>query len=118
MAVVSLPRRVVWQVRGGADLVVRYRWTAAGSPVDLSRWSPRLMARSSVSSRAVLLDWGDDHVSLGSDGLVSVDATGAETAAWPWSEAVADLDLTDPADGRVVPFVRAQIVVTAGVIRD
>jgi len=115
MTAVRLPLSVLWTIRGGADFAVRYRWTAGGTTPDLSTWTARLQARSSVTAREVLLDWDDDHITLGADGLISVDAPAVETAAYGWTEAIADLDLTG--DGGVVPFIRAHITVTPGIIR-
>jgi hypothetical protein len=115
MSAVRLPLSVLWSVRGGADFAVRYRWTAGGTAVDLHDWTPRLQARSSVTAREALLDWDDDHITLGADGLISIDASAVETAAYGWTEAVADLDLTG--DGGTVPFLRAHITVTPGIIR-
>jgi hypothetical protein len=115
MTAVKLPLLVTWTIRGGADFAVRYRWTAGGTPVDLHDWAPRLQARHSVTAREALLDWDDDHITLGADGLIGIDAPAVETAAYGWTEAIADLDLTG--DGGVVPFVRAHITVTPGIIR-
>jgi hypothetical protein len=115
MTAVRLPLLVSWSVRGGADFAVRYRWTAGGTAMDFTTWTARLMARHSVGAREALLDWDDDHITLGADGLISIDAPAVETGAYGWTEAIADLDLTG--DGGTVPFLRAHITVTPGIIR-
>ena len=113
-----LPLRVTWQVRQGADFDVSYVWSS-GSPalaVDMGGWAWRLQARSRPSS-ALLVDWSstdDSAVTLGAHGAVGVHVDGAVTADWSWGQAVADLDLLD--GERVVPFLRADIVVVPAVV--
>ena len=114
-----LPLRVTWVVRQGADFDINYVWSS-GSPaqaVDMGGWEWQLQARSRPSS-ALLVDWSSDDddpvVTLGVHGTVGVHVDGTVTAGWSWGQAVADLDLLD--GERIVPFLRADIVVVPAVV--
>jgi hypothetical protein len=90
-----------------------------GAPVaDLSGWSVRAQMRPTVESETVLYEWG---VSLGNATLyapfVTLIVFDTDSDAWTWTDAVYDMEVTDPG-ARVYRIAEGVVFVSREVTRD
>ncbi len=90
---------------------------AAGEPMDLTGWTVRAQIRESVTAAEVLHEFttakGNATVE---QSYVTLSVAPSESSAWPWRNAVYDVELTDPT-GRVARIAEGAVTVSPEVTR-
>lgn len=102
---------------GALDLPVMWRNKATGAPYDLTGYSAKMQIRADHASAVVLFELSTVNGRIvidGPTGTITLKFTAAETAAFTFTNAVYDLQLTPPA-GEPFRLMGGMIKVSPGV---
>lgn len=103
----------------GATYRKRFRWLAAGVPVDLTGCTARMQVREEVESTTALLTLttADGGIVLGGDqGTIDLEISDENTAAIAWEGGVWDLEIAHPG-GDVTRLLMGSVSVSKEVTR-
>lgn len=79
----------------GATWTRGWRFTTSGQPFIDSTWTVKAQIRASRDNATVLHEWtSSTGASITDDGTLTITVAPATSAAWPWSTAVYDLEVT------------------------
>lgn len=113
-------------VSGALDIIAAQgkTWTivvtvkdGGGNLIDFTGYSARWQVRSEASSSTPVLSLTNGSgITLGANGVITLTASAAQTAAIPASGYVHEIELTDPS-GAKPPFLAGSLKVVAEVVR-
>lgn len=88
-------------IEQGTTLRKKFRWTAAGEPVDLTGAVCRMQIRKSKSTTSVLIaDWTDYLTLDAPDGSVLLEVPGDVTYAYVFDTGLYSLRVDRPGEGK------------------
>lgn len=109
-----------FQVEQGTTLIKPIVWRdSSGNPVNLTGYSAKMQARSSVTSDEVLLELSTANgkiVIVPLEGKLTLTMSPAVTSAMTWRRARYDLEIT-AGDGNVTRLIEGEITVSREVTR-
>jgi len=114
----SYPANYTFRVRQGSTFSKQFTWSVNNAAVNLTGYTARMQARSSVSSSTVVLSWTtSNYITLGgAAGTITFSVPASVTDDIPAGSYVYDLELVSGAT--VTPLLAGDVLVDAEVTRD